>query len=422
MIKKYKQFNEGLLDKLQGPTDEEVMKHFNNLSPSQMLSQACKTDYLPAIKLALSKGGNIFTDDDTTIYLYEHKLITEKQYLDLGNYINNNHFLTISVRLKSIEGIKSALKRNAKVYLTEYDLFQKIIKILKLNDDQVYEMMWDLKAPELLRVGAYVGCLNAVIYALDTQNTDVHANDDYALRVAAERGDTEIVRVTLQHGAYPIMCKGIMNMNKDIKTLLKEYESNNDGLFDEYEKLTPNELLYKSCGKKFFKGIKKAIEDGADVTMDNYYCFFTVKDDRELFDYLFSKTNLPNTLKEYMDDLMKDVKVIEQTKYPDTIYWGKDDEIIFELDKKYNILLINEKLIQLADRVYIKENFLDHRTFFELLKPYIVKYLGLSDVIYSNEHPHWTHDVPKELPHAAYKQFHNEFEYYKDKLKKRTRL
>jgi len=65
MIKNYKQYlNEGVLNNLKGPTEEEVMKNLSNLSPSDLIRKSVETGYLNGIKTAIENGYNIIEDEE----------------------------------------------------------------------------------------------------------------------------------------------------------------------------------------------------------------------------------------------------------------------------------------------------------------------------------------------------------------------
>ena len=56
MIKKYKQYiKESLLNKLEGPTEEEIFNSVKDLNPDEMLLKACKSDLINLAKYAIEK-------------------------------------------------------------------------------------------------------------------------------------------------------------------------------------------------------------------------------------------------------------------------------------------------------------------------------------------------------------------------------
>jgi len=57
MIKKYKQFiNEGLLDKLTGPSKEEVWNNYKDLDDEQLLKLSAKNGYIEGVEEAIKRG------------------------------------------------------------------------------------------------------------------------------------------------------------------------------------------------------------------------------------------------------------------------------------------------------------------------------------------------------------------------------
>ena len=58
MIKNYNKFNEGLIDKLKGYSDEEVWNNLKELGLDKALIKACKINFLYGVKKALEEGAN----------------------------------------------------------------------------------------------------------------------------------------------------------------------------------------------------------------------------------------------------------------------------------------------------------------------------------------------------------------------------
>jgi len=59
MIKKYKQFNEGILDKLTGPSEEEFWNNIKGLHPTEKLRKSIGAEYLYGINYALNHGAEL---------------------------------------------------------------------------------------------------------------------------------------------------------------------------------------------------------------------------------------------------------------------------------------------------------------------------------------------------------------------------
>ena len=60
-----------------------------------------------------------------------------------------------------------------------------------------------------------------------------------------------------------------------------------------------------------------------------------------------------DTPEEFFLDVIKDIKVKEQTKYPQSIFWEKNGKIIFEQDFKNNLLYVDYKSIWMVfEKIY----------------------------------------------------------------------
>lgn len=91
MIKKFNQFlNEGLIDKLTGPTDKNVWEYVKNLTPQKMFDVSCKAGFLKGIELALENGAEI-NGDDGDAEDYDHEEGYEGNELSITNLIKDNH-------------------------------------------------------------------------------------------------------------------------------------------------------------------------------------------------------------------------------------------------------------------------------------------------------------------------------------------
>ena len=64
-----------------------------------------------------------------------------------------------------------------------------------------------------------------------------------------------------------------------------------------------------------------------------------------------------DTPEEFFLDVIKDIKVKEQSKYPQSIFWEKNGRIIFEQDFKNNLLYVDYDSIWLVfEKIYELEN------------------------------------------------------------------
>jgi len=56
MITNYKQFNEGVLDHLIGPTEEDVLNNMKDVSANDILNKSVVDNFILGVKYALKKG------------------------------------------------------------------------------------------------------------------------------------------------------------------------------------------------------------------------------------------------------------------------------------------------------------------------------------------------------------------------------
>jgi len=59
MIKNYNQFNESIKSLLIGPTEEEIWKNFEKMTPDEILILSCKMGYMRGVKKSLEMGSDV---------------------------------------------------------------------------------------------------------------------------------------------------------------------------------------------------------------------------------------------------------------------------------------------------------------------------------------------------------------------------
>jgi len=92
MIKKYKQFNEGLLDKLQGPSKEEILKNLN-LGTCKTLDECI--EYLIE-NMELETGNWLDPDyNNAYSYIFNGNIILRLHTEDKKCFLNKHYFDTI---------------------------------------------------------------------------------------------------------------------------------------------------------------------------------------------------------------------------------------------------------------------------------------------------------------------------------------
>lgn len=68
---------------------------------------------------------------------------------------------------------------------------------------------------------------------------------------------------------------------------------------------------------------------------------FTVKEMWEIFGY----ENILDTPREFLLEVIDGIKLKEQNKYPESTFWEKDGQYLFELNSKIKYLWVNYNLI-----------------------------------------------------------------------------
>jgi len=173
MIKNYKKFNEGLLDKLQGPTQEEIFNNLKN-NPTKLLKYSIDNKFEEGIKYALKNGAEIYeflryinfeiTDLDSIDYLIkEYGINTNQLTFKIKSLIDDNNDLLNTNTFRSF--IKNGLDVNFK-----HDFF--------------------------LRVSAYHGYVETA-KLLEENGADVNTKNYMPLRLAASGGYIDVVRYCL---------------------------------------------------------------------------------------------------------------------------------------------------------------------------------------------------------------------------------
>lgn len=117
MIKKYKKYNESLLDKLKGPTKEEIFKYYETTDINQIFIDAVYENKVDIVEFALDNGADITYKDnraltlcvmygsvDIAILLLERGIdITYDNYIALKQAEHRNHTVLIKLFYKYID-------------------------------------------------------------------------------------------------------------------------------------------------------------------------------------------------------------------------------------------------------------------------------------------------------------------------------
>ena len=130
MIKNYNQFNESLLDKLEGPSREEII---NNISINDFLYKSCVNSEYDDVKFALNNGADVHHLKDICIRFSNNYNII-KLLLEYGADIHISDDLPLynATRRHDNKTCKLLIKNGANFYkssILDY-IIQKNMKVL----------------------------------------------------------------------------------------------------------------------------------------------------------------------------------------------------------------------------------------------------------------------------------------------------
>jgi len=204
MIKKFNKFNEGLLDKLKGPNDEEIWKILNKLDPKDMMFKSAEIGFYPGIEKAIELGADIKDREDFENAYGEYDdqnildVVAYKGYEELFDKIYKNF-------------VSDSKKRDTK-YLNHL-----LINVCKTNNISF--------AKKLIEMGA-----------------KIYAYNNRALITASEYGQLSMIKFLLENGAYifadhnDALKRGIEGNYTDIvKFLLEKGADLDDVDLDSYD-------------------------------------------------------------------------------------------------------------------------------------------------------------------------------------------
>ena len=144
MIKKFNQFNEGLLDKMTGPSNEEAWGNIKDMVPNDMLISSAKAGIIDGVKQAIEQGANIYQNLGVVLrYAVESsnyelvKFLIGKglySYLSVGNY----SILLYAVMSGNLEIVKYLIKIGKEGLKSNYQEMLKIAKNYNFEDIEDY--------------------------------------------------------------------------------------------------------------------------------------------------------------------------------------------------------------------------------------------------------------------------------------------
>ena len=145
MIKQFNQYNESLLNKLEGPSEKDALKE----NPTKVLLHAYDIDDLNLFRLALENGANTEKkysskqiSNATLLHYatYEGKEEIVKLLIEYGAFIEKNTYIGLLAEYGSIDLIKYVLDR---INLT-YEQYKTMTRAAFYVDDKKKEQLGDL--------------------------------------------------------------------------------------------------------------------------------------------------------------------------------------------------------------------------------------------------------------------------------------
>ena len=203
---------------------------------------------------------------------------SEEEFLNIIKNMKPQDMLHKSIESDYLNGIEEAFKNGADIHIQN-------------------------ESP--LRSACEDGSYKAVKFLLE-HDADVNIYDEEPLRNAVYNNHIEIVKLLLNYDANVNSYGGQLAINRAIKTnnikiltILVDKLNPNKDILDFIKYNNANELLMMSIRIDFTRGIKKAIDDGADLKKDNYVSIkFAVMNDN----YISVKYILDNYKVELKND------------------------------------------------------------------------------------------------------------------------
>ena len=144
MIKKFNEFiNEDILNKLTGPSKEEIMYSLNTMSPDKALTKSIKLGLLDGVKIAIERGADL-EDEHNTDDAFNYPEIY-KYLIEHGAYQHPYTLLRNSILLEYFYGVEKAISEDIdlndeELIIGAFEHFNKdIIELLLRNNVLVTE-------------------------------------------------------------------------------------------------------------------------------------------------------------------------------------------------------------------------------------------------------------------------------------------
>jgi len=175
MIKKFSIFNESIKSLLTGPSEKEILKSFESLSPNAMLRKSCMSGFIKGIEIALKNGADI-KHNNYTIF----KNLELRPNKEVSNYLKNYLKLPENPKDFVIDTIKGATitkNKNYDKYITDYrgvsnNIFWEKDNEIILEQDPKSNIFHNL-----LYVHPKIWCILKEVYRLHFKDTQNIIND-----------------------------------------------------------------------------------------------------------------------------------------------------------------------------------------------------------------------------------------------------
>lgn len=220
MITKFNDFlNEGILDLLKGPNEEEMIEYYKNINNNKLLEISIKKMDLKGLKIAIENS----TKDSDTINKYLHKI---KRLIIDKELIINSEFFKYLIE----QGLECDYDNSFFLRIAAFYGYVDIAKLLLDSGSRV-----DVLNNQPIIQAAMNGHLD-MVKLLEEYGADIHVNDDQPFRIAAITGYYDVVEYCLENDTNPYMFA-----DKDIEWVLKKHPNSNRHkeilkLIDEYKK------------------------------------------------------------------------------------------------------------------------------------------------------------------------------------------
>jgi len=307
--------NEGLLDKLNGPSEKEYFKNLKNLSPGALINKSIDDDFLTGVKYAIKEY--LFKLDWYAIL----QIACFKERIKIIKYLLKEYDYPIDERLNSVinfcktDETKKLIqdfidkKTNIKEGLNDY--------LKGPSEEELEENTKDLdpwKKRDIFIENNYGKGLKIILDKYPILLNTLLENNYRIFRDCVNENKVDVVRVMLEHGANPnylsgdCIVKSVINGNYEMVKLLIEFGGDIDkcylnlvrrskelgftdiynllkdkteryiyeGVLDKLSGLTeddiinnlkdkPQELLNFSLSNKIKKGVELALKNGAKI-------------------------------------------------------------------------------------------------------------------------------------------------------------